>query len=290
MLTRRCKGRKYRLRPSPETNQIIEYAYGYAAMVTRADVYAITAMSTHPHDDFTDTEGRLPDFARIARRIIATCLAKTQNIPGPVFCRESRGSVVRLTSLAAMVEQLAYVIANPVTSFACKKPEQWRGVWVNSLGKCARRRIVQRPKVLGEAYPESVVLEVTWPRALVEEYGEEGTRQMVERRVEELCAEARQKAEERGRTIPRPDAAERLDPNDSPSTPAPTSFTAPTWAARGDTEAARRARRERRAFMEAYRAAWKAWKERDAETSAIEFPCGTYWMRVVHACATAPPS
>jgi hypothetical protein len=113
---------------------------------------------------------------------------------------------------------------------------------------------------------------------------------MVERRVEELCEEARQKARERGWRIPSADEAELLDPNDAPKTPAPKSFTEPRWAASGNTDAAKRARMQRRAFIEAYRAAWLVWKTREDERTAIEFPCGTYAMRVVHACATAPPS
>jgi hypothetical protein len=266
------------------------YAYAHAAAVTGVEIHAITAMSTHPHDDVTDPKGLSPKFVEIAHRIIAMCLAKTQNISGPVFCRESRTNAVRQTSLAAMVDELAYVIANPVTSFACKKPEQWRGVWVNPLGKGPRRMVVQRPKMLGSTYPESVVLEVTLPRALVEEYGEVGARQIVACRVEDLCEAAHYEARERGWRIGRAEDAPFLDPNDSPKTPTPKSFTTPTWAAGGDMDAARAARRARREFILAYRAAWLVWKTREDQRAVVEFPCGTYAMRVVHACATAPPS
>jgi hypothetical protein len=290
MLTRRCKERRYRLRPSTETNQVVLYAYAYAAYVTSTEVNAITAMSNHPHSCVGDRKGLHPKFSEIANRIIAQGVGRLQNIPGPVFCRESRLNAVRLTSLEAIVERLAYVIANPVTSFACKRPEKWRGVWVNPLGKGPRKMVVLRPEGVSKRYPERVELEVTLPRALVETYGEIGARQMVARRVEELCEEARAEARERGWRLPAADEAELLDPMDAPRTPPKKGFTIPTWSAGSDIDAAKRARAARRAFIEAYRAAWLVWSTREDERTVVEFPHGTYLMRVVHACATAPPS
>jgi hypothetical protein len=128
------------------------------------------------------------------------------------------------------------------------------------------------------------------PRALVETYGEIGARQMVARRVEELCEEARAEARERGWRLPAADEAELLDPMDAPRTPPKKGFTIPTWSAGSDIDAAKRARAARRAFIEAYRAAWLVWSTREDERTVVEFPHGTYLMRVVHACATAPPS
>ena len=69
--TRRCADRAFRLRPATkpnETNHIVRYALGLGQLKTGVQIHAVSVMSNHVHVEFTDPEGRYPEFAREVNR------------------------------------------------------------------------------------------------------------------------------------------------------------------------------------------------------------------------------
>src|SRR5690606_12259327 len=74
LLTRRCIERRFLLRPSRQTNQIIEYCLAVASARTGVEAHAFCAMSNHVHAVVTDVHGRLPEFLQLFHRHVAVAL------------------------------------------------------------------------------------------------------------------------------------------------------------------------------------------------------------------------
>ena len=68
LVTRRCIGRRFLLRPDQALNELFVYCLGLAAQAHGVRVHALCVMSNYYHLVLTDVEGVLPDFMRSARR------------------------------------------------------------------------------------------------------------------------------------------------------------------------------------------------------------------------------
>jgi len=62
LVTRRCLGRRFLLRPDPVLNQVFAYCIARAAEKHGVEVHALGVMSNHHHLVMTDVRGVLPDF------------------------------------------------------------------------------------------------------------------------------------------------------------------------------------------------------------------------------------
>jgi REP element-mobilizing transposase RayT len=125
MVTRRCLRRTKLLRPDAAFNQL--YTYCLAVMASRHDVavHAVVIMSTHEHLIVTDTHGRLPLFLRELHRLVALGVKVLRRWEGSVWDHE-RPSVVHLRTQQAVIEKLAYVMANPVEAGLVARAEHGR--------------------------------------------------------------------------------------------------------------------------------------------------------------------
>jgi hypothetical protein len=101
-------------------------------------VHAITLMSTHEHLVVTDVRGRLPDFLRRLHRLVSLGTKVLRKWEGPTWDHE-RSSVVRLLTEQAILEKLAYVMANPVKAGLVHRAKDWPGLTVlaQELGRLA---------------------------------------------------------------------------------------------------------------------------------------------------------
>ena len=64
LVTRRCLGRRFLLRPDRALNELIGYCLARAAKAHGIELHAVTVMSNHYHLVLTDPRGVLPDFMR----------------------------------------------------------------------------------------------------------------------------------------------------------------------------------------------------------------------------------
>ncbi len=190
---------------------------------------------------------------------------------------------MQLLTPAAVVEKIAYVLANPVAAGLVEDARQWPGakVAVADIGvgalRAARPTVYLDPK--NQDWPEHATLPVALPPG-VEEDGAESFRGAVAAELERLQTEARAAVQQQGRRFLGAERAAAVSPYERA-----TSFEAlrdrnPTFAVgRDQGDAWRTAAGAVRAFRAAYQAALERWC---AGVRAAVFPVGTWWMRTFH--------
>jgi REP element-mobilizing transposase RayT len=128
LVTRRCAGRQFLLRPSRKTNDIFSYVLAVAAARFGIRVHAFCVMSNHFHLVVTDTSARLPEFEQyldsLVARAINASLGRWESFWAP-----SSYSAVTLATPHDVVEKTAYVLANPVSAGLVRRGSDWPGLW-----------------------------------------------------------------------------------------------------------------------------------------------------------------
>ena len=273
MITRRCAGRAFRLRPSGATNEILQYCYALAAHKTGVDIHAIVVMSNHHHALVTDREGRLPDFLRELHRLTAKAMNASQGQWENLWAAEAPHEL-EVGDSEDLLRRIAYMAANPVEAGLVPTPEEWPGV-LHLPSDDERGLRVQRPKAYfgpRSRSPREIELRITPPPRIRDVAARVGAAvaEAVERARAAVAAKGwsflgrakvlstsfvkRARSLERKRKI------------------------VPRVAARSMFVRVRMLDAIRE-FRRAYHAALATW--RAGERSA-EFPDGTWWMRVFH--------
>jgi putative transposase len=277
MVTRRTLRRTQLLRPDPAVNELFVYCLAVLAQRFDIRVHAALLMSTHEHLIVTDVHGQLPRFLQELHRLLALGIKVLRKWEGAVWDHE-KTSVVELRTPAAIIEKLAYVMANPVAAGLVRRASQWPGVTVqpDQLGRC--RWSARRPDYyFDDANPH-------WP-AVASLHLSMPPIEAVARELEGLERAAHQEVQTRGRTFMGAKRIPGLSPYDRA-----TSFEAlrgrnPTFAVgRGQREAFFHAVAVLREFRRAYRSALEQWRGRVRDCT---FPYGTWLMHCVHDVAVA---
>jgi REP element-mobilizing transposase RayT len=282
LFTRRILRRHLLFRPDAAINQLILYALAVSALRYGVQVHALCAMSTHLHLVVTDTRGVLPRFLQHFHRIVALGTKVLRRWEGPVW-EPGATSVVKLVTPAALVEKIAYVLANPVAAGLVWDAREWPGakVAVEDIGRGELR--AARPTVYldpdNPAWPEHATLPITLPPT-IEADSAESFRRAVAAELERQQAEARAEAKRRGHRFAGAKRVAAVSPYERA-----TSFEAlrdrnPTFAVgRQHGDDWRAAAAAVRAFRASYRAALERWR---AGVRDVFFPVGTWWMRAFH--------
>ncbi|MGK3984853.1 transposase [Sorangium sp. So ce136] len=282
LITRRVLRRHFLFRPDGAINQFLVYALAVSARRYGVEVHALCAMSTHLHLVVTDVQGVLPRFLQFFHRIVALGTKVLRKWEGPVWDHEAT-SVVRLLTRAAVVEKIAYVLANPVAAGLVPYAREWPGVKVD-VGEIGRGMLhASRPSAYldpeNPQWPEEVVLPLALPPT-VEQHTAEEFRCEVAAELERQEAEAHAEVTRQGRHFVGAERAGEVSPYERV-----TSFEAvrgrnPTFAVgREQGGAWKTAAGAVRAFRAAYRAALESWR---AGIRNAVFPAGTWWMRMFH--------
>jgi putative transposase len=279
LLTRRTVCRYFLLRPDDEMNELIEYALAVSAKIHGMAVHAYCAMSTHIHVVLTDVRGRLSPFLAYFHRMVAMGTKIFRAWDGSVWDSEP-ASAVELLTRDAIVEKIAYVLANPVAAGAVLNPEDWPGAktCVDDIGQTLKK--TKRPNVWIDPtlWPEIVEMPIKLPAPLAKEDAE-AFREEVAKELKLLVAMARQTIAPEN--VLGANRAATISPETRSKIPEPIRKRNPTFAAgRGHTDIAIVAARAVKAFRATYRAALQKWCAGDR---SVGFPEGTWWMRVFHA-------
>jgi REP element-mobilizing transposase RayT len=275
LVTRRCAGRQFLLRPSPMTRAIFLYVLAVAAERFGIQVHAFCVLSNHWHAIITDRDARLPAFEQyldsLVARAVNASLGRWESFWAP-----SSYSAVALTSPADVLDKTAYVLANPVAAGLVRTGREWPGLW-SSPESIGRERIVAtRPKVFfrqdGQMPEQAALVLVPPPGFSAEEFRgkiESALAHLEERAANDLAAEGRgvlgAKAVLAQRVTSRPAGGE------------PRRQLNPRVAARDKWKRIEALARLTE-FLKRYRAEWK--KRRAGKPH--EFPVGTYHLRVFH--------
>jgi putative transposase len=118
-LSPRTTRRHFLLHPDEprQMEQLYWYCLAYAAKLHGVLVHAACLMSTRCHEVITDVRGEYPRFLETLHRNLALCTKAYRGWPEEVFNKRSTGVHALLTP-EAMMESIAYLIANPVESIA----------------------------------------------------------------------------------------------------------------------------------------------------------------------------
>ncbi len=286
LLTRRVLRRHFLLRPDAAITSLIVYALAVSARRFGIHVHALCAMSTHLHLVVTDEQGVLPSFLQFFHRILALGTKVLRAWEGPVWDHEPT-SVVRLTTREAVVQKIAYTLANPVAAGLVRHASEWPGAkaTVHELAggvlRAARPCVYLDPT--NPAWPAEASLEMSLPPMFGSEEAEEFRRKVA---AELALEEATAHASREGEGVLGAERARSLSPYERATSFEPVRACNPTFASgHGDQDAWRRAAAVVRAFRVAYRAALAHWCEGVRD---VLFPAGTWWMRVFHGASVNP--
>lgn len=272
LVTRRCIGRRFLLRPDDSLNNAFLYCLALAANKHSIAVHALCAMSNHYHLVVTDTEAVLPDFMAWLNRQLAMCVKRLRRWDEVVWEPNVAYSAVELGGPSEVLDKVAYVVLNPVSAALVRSPDRWPGA-LSTLGTLQRGALdATRPAVwFNDKAPETASVELSVPPCFSEQAGYvHALEALLTDRLSQLRTELRGQ----GRGYLGRIRVHRTAVTDQPKTKKQRFGRSPTFSAL-TRQAWRAAVQGLRAFRLAYRAAYRAW--RSGERS-VEFPAGTWWV------------
>jgi putative transposase len=282
LITRRCLGRRFLLRPDDALNNAFVYCVALAAQRHNVEVHGLCVMSNHYHLIITDTEGVLPSFMAWLNRHLAMCVKRIRQWDEVVWEPNVAYSAVELTGPSEVLDKMAYVILNPVSASLVRSPEQWPGALSTREALLAANMEANRPGVwFRDTKPAVVSLQfsvppcfskrVTYLRALDE---------LLDRRLSAL----RIWHQRQGRDYLGRGGVRKTRVTERPRKQKERRGRSPTFSAL--TRAGWRLASQRlREFRLAYRDAYRAWRGGDRQ---VVFPAGTWWVvRCAGATAAA---
>jgi hypothetical protein len=286
MITRRTLRRTHLLRPDTELSNLYLYCLGVAAQRHNIAVHAVVLMSTHEHLIVTDPRGRLPLFLRELHRMFALGVKELRKWEGAMWDHE-RPSVVHLCTPEAIVEKLAYVMANPVAAGLVRTANEWPGVRTlpNELGH--RLLTARLPRQFFDPtkgiWPLRVTFELVLP--VLPGMDAEALRAAVATELGEHEERARKSVRAKGFAFMGSARVLKASPYDRARSWEPLRSRNPHFAVgKGQREAFFEAVAVLRKFRDAYREALQRWRtgERD-----VHFPRGTWLMGALHSVNVA---
>jgi len=281
LVTRRCLGRRFLLRPDEALNNAFLYCLALAAHKYGVEVHGLCAMSNHYHLVLTDPQGVLPDFMAWLNRQLAMCVKRLRRWDEVVWEPNVQYNAVELSGPTEVLDKMAYVLLNPVSAGLVRSPERWAGA-LSTLGTLRSGAIeAERPAVWFKDHaPQKVSLALSAPPCVLDRGGYLPALQaLLKSRLCEVRAEFRRE----GRGYLGRIRVRKTPVTDRPSRKKPRFGRNPTFSAL--TRAAWLAAvKQLRGFRLAYRVAYQAWRGGDR---SVEFPMGTWWV-VRHAGANAP--
>lgn len=281
-VTRRTMRQHLLFRPDAAMNELLTYVLAIAANRYGIQVHAVCAMSNHVHLIVTDVHGILPRFLHFFHRIVALGTKMLRRWEGPVWDHQPT-SVVRLLTPAALVEKIAYVLANPVAAGLVQRAHEWPGtkVCVDDIGSgilCAKRPTVYLDPA-NPCWSEEAVLHLELPPT-IRPVDAEAFRARIAAELERQELEAHMEVKRSGRRFWGVKRVCSVSPHDRIPNVEPVRQRNPTFAVgRNQGSAWRRAAAAVRTFRRAYREALERW--RGGVRTAV-FPTGTWWMRIFH--------
>lgn len=284
LITRRCFGRMFLMRPSERANEIILYVLAVAARRHGILLHAYCVLSNHLHLVVSDPNGTLPAFEQYMGSLIARAM---NSLLGrwESFWAPGSYSAVSLSTREDVLEKMAYVLANPVAAGLVRRGREWPGLWSAPERMGAGKVRVKRPCHFFRPegpMPETVEMELVRPP------GFESTKELrkeLDAAIETLEDQAARRLGQEGRSFLGARRAMAQKPFARPAPVEPRRELNPRVACRDKWKRIEALLRLKR-FISDYREAWSRYARGVRDT---EFPAGTYWMRLMHGarCAAA---
>lgn len=280
LVTHRCLDRQFLLAPSRTVNGVFLYLLAVAAERHEIRLHAFCVLSNHYHLVVTDPKAMLPLFHQYLDGLVARALNAVYG-RRDYFWTSGSYNAVALVDEGAIVDKVAYTLANPVTARLVQAARQWHGLWSPPEWIEEGRRRVARPSVFFDPegdLPESVDLEITAPSGFE-------SAAAFRAQVEGALSEREERARQEGGGFLGLLKLRRQRPTDRPRKEEAPRTLRPRVAARSGWKRVE-ALAALKAFVSAHLEALTAWRAGQRE---VLFPVGTYMMRVLHCveCAGA---
>ncbi|HET8937017.1 MAG TPA: transposase [Polyangiales bacterium] len=281
MVTRRTLRRTHLLRPDRELNNLFLYCLAVLTRRYGIALHAVVVMSTHEHLVLTDTRGQLPRFLQDLHRLLALGIKVMRRWEGAVWDHE-KPSVVELRTGQAVIETMAYVLANPVAAGLVRHSHQWPGVTLAATHNENLRVTATRPEAYFDqqnpSWPDTALLTLAAPSVGV---AADVLHEQVVVELARLEADAHSTVTKRGGRFMKPKQISKLSPYDRATTWEPLRDRNPHFAVgRGQRGAFFEAVLVLRAFRKAHREALELWR---TGVRDVVFPLGTWLMSWSHA-------
>lgn len=286
MITRRALRRTHLLRPDHQVNQLCLYLLAVYSERYQISVHGVVFMSTHMHLIVTDEYGRIPNFLRDYHRAVALGVKVLRGWEGTMWDSEPT-SRVELCTAQAVVEKLAYIMANPVDAALVHRAEHWPGIITLPHELGTKTWTVQRPDFYFDSdnpqWPKTATLKLTMPQT---PWGQQELQRRVQEELKRLEAKAHKQVHARGGQVRGRGAVLRSSPFERAKSYEPLRRLNPHIAVgRGQREVFFQAVKVLRAFRQAYRQALQKWRDGYRQ---VEFPPATWQMRWLHSVQVAP--
>ena len=309
----RVTQRQFLLLPSGEINTCIRYVVALAAAETGVRIHGICVLSNHYHIILSDPFGLVPQFQRLVNGLLARAINCYRGRWESLWSAGGNGlSYVQLEDAEAVIDKAVYTATNPVTAGLVSNGEDWPGVRhlqpgsisVNKPGfffralsgkSQSRKKRTKRDKGAKkpawreylekrrsqDQLPEKASLQIH-PLPI------EGNTAEIQKKLANRIADAEKRVRiefrKTGRNFLGVTAIRKQSPFDSPGSAEPRRGLSPKVATR-DKWARIAALQRNKAFEELHEAARVAFYAGDRD---VEFPAGTYAMRVRYNVNCAP--
>jgi REP element-mobilizing transposase RayT len=272
LVTRRCLGRRFLLRPDAALNQLFLYCLALGVRKYGIEVHALSVMSNHYHLTLTDVHGVLPDFMGWLNSQLAKRIKRLRGWDEVVWEPNVHYSAVALQGGAEALDKVAYTLLNPVSAGLVQRPEDWPGV-VSTLRALHRGAMqVRRPKLrFNDNLPPSLTLSLTSPPCFADN---DAYLRALEALVDTRFKALQKQRARQGRRVLGRKGVRRTSVTARPATRKQRFGQSPSFSAltrRAWLQAVRRLRE----FRVAYRQAYEAWR---SGVPDVEFPAGTWWL------------
>lgn len=286
MITRRALRRTHLLRPDRKFNQLCLYLLAVYCERYGIELHAVVFMSTHEHLIVTDRHGCIPDFLRDYHRELALGTKALRRWDGPVWDSEPT-SRVQLCTSQAVVEKLAYIMANPVEAALVHCAEEWPGIITLPHELGSKTWTVDRPDLYFDPdnpqWPKTATLRLTMPRT---PWAQEEVRCSVKQELKHLETEAHERVRTKGWRVLGRSTVLRSSPYEQATSWEPLRSLNPNIAVgRGQRQVFFYAMKILQTFRHAYRLALEKWRE---GCRTVVFPFATWQMHWLHGVQVAP--
>jgi len=282
LITRRTILRHMLLRPDHRMTQILLYLLAVLVRHHGMQLHAVCAMSTHIHLVVTDVDAKLPAFLQSFHRTVALCTKVLRRWTDVVWDKTPT-SVVRLETPTAVIEKIAYVLANPVAAHLVRCAHQWPGAKVlaaeigTGVLRAGRPTVYLDPR--NPQWPEHATLPISLPPGVTPDEAPAFRRQ-VAAEIARIERHAEAEMHRQRKSFPNARDLRTISPQQRATSTEPRFDRNPTFApGRGRAEAGRAAASALQTFRALYREALRRWQSLDRD---VVFPAGTWWMHVFH--------
>lgn len=279
----RCVQRRFLLKPSPRLTDGIRFLLAHYAKKHDIELYAACVMSSHLHLVYKDRAARGPYFLRDFHRGVALLVQKLHGWQGGVF--DQRPFQLRLLTARAIIDKIAYTLANPVETGGVSKASKWPGLWSGVGHSLSSNEL--RPAAFSKKgrFPPSAELRISVPASLADAGDSQGVRRRLLAALERAERRNRRRvARSDGRFLTPEECLKLRHTSRSRSPESRTDFKPAFSVLGGSASMRKRVRDDYRTFRIRYAEALSRFRagERD-----VCFPSGTFQMRWVFGVVCA---